>query len=77
VEFADARRRPGRAIQLYGWQPVYCVSYNTQDRVKELLPATIYHDTYDARFGRPASQLAGMPLSVIDQPTAQALHTPK
>src|SRR5438477_488501 len=57
----------------HGWEPVYCVSYGLQDKFKRHFPSGIYHDTHDARYGRPAPDLAGMPLSVLDQPAAEAL----
>ncbi len=57
----------------HGWQTVYCVSKNTQDLVKQNFPSAIYHDTHEARYGRPAPELAEMPLASIDQPTFVAL----
>ena len=57
----------------YDWQPVYCVSEGTRDLVKRHFPEAIYHDTVDARFGRPAPELSDLAPAIIDQPTAEAL----
>jgi len=57
----------------YGWQPVYCVSEGTRELLKRRFPGAVYHDTVDARFGRPAPELADIPLAVLDQPAAEAL----
>jgi hypothetical protein len=59
----------------YGWKPIYCVSHNLEAYVKERLPDIIYHDTFDARYGRPAAALAHMRLNVLDEPAAAALST--
>src|SRR5262249_13762602 len=56
----------------YNWQPVYCVSYNTHEQFKQHFPSVIYHDTHDARYGRPAPEFTNIPL-IIDQPTAEAV----
>ena len=57
----------------HGWHTVYCVSEGTHELVRRHFPQAIWHDTVDARFGRPARELADMRLAVLDQPTAEAL----
>jgi hypothetical protein len=57
----------------YGWELVYCVSEGTETQFKRHFPSAIYHDTVDARFGRPPPELRDMPVGTIDQPTFEAL----
>jgi hypothetical protein len=58
----------------HNWNPVYCVSSYKRDLLKEHFPSIIYHETNDARYGRPAPELAhlGAP-AILDQPAAEAL----
>jgi hypothetical protein len=56
-----------------GWDVVYCVSYGTGEQVKKFFPNAAYQNTHDARYGKPAPELADMPRAPLDQPTAQAL----
>jgi len=55
-----------------GWEPVYCVSVNQQEQLKQLFPSAIYHDTHQTRYARPAPEFADMPSGILDQPTAEA-----
>jgi Capsule polysaccharide biosynthesis protein len=57
----------------HGWQTLYCVSKRTEALVKRHFPSAIYHDTHDARYGRPAPELADLPWTSLDQPGAEAL----
>jgi hypothetical protein len=57
----------------YGWEPVYCVSERTEEQFKRHFPAAIYHDTVDARFGRPPPALRNLAPVIIDQPTHERL----
>jgi hypothetical protein len=58
----------------HNWNPIYCVSSYQHDLLKEHFPSIIYHETNDARYGRPAQEFAdlGAP-AIIDQPVAEAL----
>jgi hypothetical protein len=56
-----------------GWETVYCVSKNTQDLLKQHFPAAVYHDTHEARYGRPAAEFANLPWVSLDQPAAESL----
>ncbi len=44
-----------------------------KDQVKRHFPTAIYHDTFEARYGRPAPELSDCRQSASDQPTAEAL----
>lgn len=57
----------------HGWQTAYCVSYGLEQRVKSHFPSAVYHETFDARYGRPPAELANLSPIGIDQPTAEAL----
>jgi hypothetical protein len=57
----------------YGWEVQYCTSFQTGDLFRQHFPSAIYHESYDARYGRPPPELAALPWSGIDQPTAEAL----
>jgi Capsule polysaccharide biosynthesis protein len=60
-------------LKAHGWQTLYCVSYQLEDHVRRHFPEAVYHDTFDARYGRPPGALADLPWSGIDQATAEAL----
>ena len=57
----------------HGWETMYCVSKNTQQLVQQHFPAAVYHDTHEARYGRPAPEFASLPWVSLDQPTAEEL----
>jgi hypothetical protein len=57
----------------YGWEIVYCVSEGTETQFRRHFPNAVYHDTVDARYGRPPQELRDMPPGSLDQPTFEAL----